>query len=837
MLPSSLFSIYQQYKEDTDSVASWLASTAKACGYPSDLLTPTGIQTKGTGRLKGKARRDAKKQNTYVPTPLHTIPKYVIAVKDFIPLAEFIFASKPLISVPPSFAETLDRVIYVRAKFGAQLIDHGMKSSTKSDATHSFFVGILEKVRDVLRPRMPAGTKSFQSFEDLGNCFSGIKVYESSPELLDVPDIERPKNAQGDDTIYEAEPQTSLEDALVAYTIMVNDLNQIRSYIEWIWSNNRDGYFDLANAAVATNTGINLARNLIDQVLPIFKDHGGACTILEKFSFICARRDGFSEDDILSWGPAGKDEDIYEVADKTYLNASLLLDGLARVLPPNHLPIYKEGMFGMYDPQSDRTSKKGQAKFKEDLIILSEFFTEAVTLARLVPNYPAEDEFIRGIRELDTTGNIPFHLVYATQILLDVHHTIRDRASNALDSLLKHTTTMDDELSSHIEFHENLKIENWPASNERALREFKQSLQWFAQDPVFLAKQRISQRAGSLAMESEKHRILAHSPILCGLVLYHFRAKMYNFDIAITNAWGSITYPAHLYNALRNEGLLNGHWTDMDAVQTLLGDSNLFVGERPENRHGYLKHFLLQMGYSASTFAVGGSGLLRRPGRHHDLASRGEPRGIKDGAPVSCMFVERYVRGSGQIDLSPEHVNQIISRSRFQEEGSEKNNTLMLTLIDDRDELRKKRQPKQRKKMTGEAQWPPGELLRSLVLALGAETLEFSFPYLLMHRWCWQFLRHVKEACDFTLKQLYTTSYIEKESELPFVVGYIFMAASDDQERKGEFLMRAAAKVLNVMIEGGAGELVLGVVRNAYGFQVEFATEDDSDNSGSADSQ
>ncbi|KAK2130550.1 hypothetical protein NOF04DRAFT_1355614 [Fusarium oxysporum II5] len=57
----------------------------------------------------------------------------------------------------------------------------------------------------------------------------------------------------------------------------------------------------------------------------------------------------------------------------------------------------------------------------------------------------------------------------------------------------------------------------------------------------------------------------------------------------------------------------------------------------------------------------------------------------------------------------------------------------MLTLIDDRDELRKKRQPKQRKKMTGEVQWPPGELLRSLVLALGVETLEFSLPYLLKH--------------------------------------------------------------------------------------------------------
>ncbi|CEI70950.1 hypothetical protein FVEN_g9682 [Fusarium venenatum] len=834
MLPSSLFSIYQQYKEDTDSVASWLASTAKARGYPSNLLTPTGIQTKGAGRLKGKARRDAKKQKASVPTPLHTIPKYVIAVKDFIPLAEFIFASKPLISVPPSFAETLDRVIHVRAKFGAQLMDNGMNPSTKSDTTHSFFVGILEKVRDVLRPRMPAGTKSSHSSEDLGNRFSGLKIYESSPELPEIPDIDRPKNAQGDDTIYEAEPQTSLEDALVTYTIMVSDLNQIRSYIGWIWSNYRDGHFDLANTAVATNTGIDLARNLIDQVLPIFEEHGGASTILERFSFICGIRDGFSENDILSWGPAGKNEDVYDVADKTYLNASLLLDGLARVLSPSYLPIYKEGMFGTYDPQSDRTSKKGQAKFKEDQIILSEFFTEAVTLACLVPNYPVEDNFIRGIRDLDATGNIPFYLVYATQILLDVHHVIRDRASSALDSLLKHTTAMDNELSSHIEFHENLKIKNWPASNERALRELKKSLQWFGQDPVFLAKQIVSQGAAGLATESGRHRILVHSPILCGLMLYHFRAKMYNLGIAIMNAWGSITYPAHLYNALQNEGLLEGRWIDMDVVQTLLGSSNLFVGEQSENRQGYLKRFLLQMGYSASTFAVAGNRLLQRPGRHHDLASRAGPRCIKDGAPVSCMFVERYVKGSGKDDLSPEHVDQIIWRSRFQEEGSETNNTLMLTPIDDREELRKKRQPRQGK-MSGEAQLPPGELLRSLVLALGAETLEFSFPYLLMHRQCWKFLRLVKDACDFTLKQLYTATYIEKESELPFVVGYIFMAASDDQQGKGKFLMQAAAKVLNGMIEGGAGELVLRVVRNTYGFQVQFASEDSSDASGSAD--
>ncbi|KAF5568682.1 hypothetical protein FNAPI_55 [Fusarium napiforme] len=140
MLPTPLQGTYQQYKADTDSVAAWLASTAKACGYPADLLTSTAVpssQPKGGGRLKGKARKDAKKQK---PAPSvapvePTRPKYIIAIKDFIPLAEYIFAStKPLISVPKSLAETIDRVIYMRSRFGAQLEEHGAEVNDKSDA-------------------------------------------------------------------------------------------------------------------------------------------------------------------------------------------------------------------------------------------------------------------------------------------------------------------------------------------------------------------------------------------------------------------------------------------------------------------------------------------------------------------------------------------------------------------------------------------------------------------------------------------------------------------------------------------------------------------------------
>lgn len=39
MLPSFLKGTYAIYKEDTDSVASWLAATARRGGYSLDLLS------------------------------------------------------------------------------------------------------------------------------------------------------------------------------------------------------------------------------------------------------------------------------------------------------------------------------------------------------------------------------------------------------------------------------------------------------------------------------------------------------------------------------------------------------------------------------------------------------------------------------------------------------------------------------------------------------------------------------------------------------------------------------------------------------------------------------
>lgn len=317
MLPGPLVGLYQQYKEDTNAVAAWLASTAKACGFSDTLLSKPGDSAEkdgaragggasasgsGSKRLKGKARKEAKKAASFGPAvskpaastqaAKKTGPKFTIAIRDFVPLAEFVAASKSTAaSIPATFISALSRVITTRSAFGDRMAEHGAERDPESDKRHGYFVGVLQKVYEALKPRMPPATQ-----EDLNNRFAGLTVYEPSEEFLNAPDIERPappEKATSGDATYEAEPMEDLEEVLFAYTLMITDLGKIRSYIEWIWKNVRDGVSDLAAAALATNTACDLARNMMEDVLPLFKRYGGAVEIARKFFMAQCLMKGF----------------------------------------------------------------------------------------------------------------------------------------------------------------------------------------------------------------------------------------------------------------------------------------------------------------------------------------------------------------------------------------------------------------------------------------------------------------------------------------------------------------------------------------------------------------
>ncbi|CAM1509648.1 Fc.00g033870.m01.CDS01 [Cosmosporella sp. VM-42] len=851
MPPAQLFGTYRQYKQDTDSVASWLASTAKACGFATNLLsTPAGTQTSKTGRLKGKQRRNARgggKKDKPKSEGKKTA-NHIIAIKDFLPLAQWIAGRRdPAVSVPDIFSTTIDRVIGLRSEFSGKLNESGAQPDAKSDEKHGYFVGVLEAVREVLRPRMTSRTAalavnaaidaSTDSAQELGSRFAALHVDEPSQGFLDAfrnAPHERPKPCDDDSVSYEAEPHTSLEDALFALTVLMDDLNRIRSRIEWIWSNHTDGIFDLAASAVATNTAISFARGLIEEVSPILdKQVGGAWRVLNKFYLLFCLSKGYEpEQAFLENSQDNFNYDLYDMANECYLVAFRFLNSFVDVLDPRELPLIKEGMFGKYDASSDRASKTGRQKHQEDQILLMEYFTELMTVIRVIHDYPVEDEFLHGMRVLEKTGTVPFSLVFAAQVFLDIHHTMRAMARQSFLAMVDETSIIKNSLELHLDFHKNLKIQNWPVSNDHQLRDLVRLMKWMGSDPVHRAKARVYTRVGMpVPSEMEVHRIMMSSPVLAGLYLFRIRTEMYDVGLAVANAWGSITYTAHLYNALLQERLVESQWSDMDIMLSNFGDSNIWTGgERPKTIADCFQKFCLQMGISASAFTKN-----RR--RNTTVASRAGPRGIKDGAPVSSMFKTQICSGAG-MDWTPELIDDIVARSAYQMEGSINDGNLTMTRIDNAQELRAKDQLRQRKSKARASgrdttlnDLLPNEIAQSLVLTLNSESLEMAFPLLLMHRWCWKLLRSIKDSCDIVLRQLYTPAYMDKESELPWVVGYILMAANGFDGVPDLRLLNLAAVPLNTMIGCGAGRIAIEIARE-IGKDIQFAEEDSEDETG-----
>jgi len=116
--------------------------------------------------------------------------------------------------------------------------------------------------------------------------------------------------------------------------------------------------------------------------------------------------------------------------------------------------------------------------------------------------------------------------------------------------------------------------------------------------------------------------------------------------------------------------------------------------------------------------------------------------------------------------------------------------------------------------------------------------IEISYDYIRLHRQCWRLLGFVREQCREDLIRIYGPSYIVKESELPFITGYVLMSGTSVQQI-GDILkarlpgvqvtskvLGDAAAVVRSMIAHGVGGLIVDqILPKALGIQIEFEIE------------
>ncbi|KAL9598134.1 MAG: hypothetical protein Q9219_004690 [cf. Caloplaca sp. 3 TL-2023] len=860
MLPDFLQSSFLRYKQDTDAVATWLAVKAKQHGYPVDQppVIDGDTPTSASKRLKGKARKTAREGKSQpgastATNPSQTVQRYTIKIRDFVALAEFIAGYKnPVIKVPLGLVRSLNRAIELRAQHNDWSRQSGSgddpEARIDANATHSYFLGVLQRVHEVLKPRMPveqpgdstSSIKDSHTFdtsdglesraaEGLTNMFGMLELEEPSQAFLNAPGL--PKQPENKTTpAYQAETDQSQEEKYLASHCLFQDIRHIRSFVRQLWVNFKELHLSLISVSVATNTAIALVRDMEEEFMQRFPGTSGYQDVLGLFYPVQCLLQGEKPDakerpdDLFNFK-------VYDLAEDCLLTTFTTMSSLQDVIRPDNVPVYKPGHFGFRDRSKDWDDMTPRGKFKEDQLTLFEAFPDLVLLGMITSRSPlAEDELLRGVRDMLPGRPIPVWLVFAGRCFLDAQHILGRAAGLGLATLTRFGESVKMSVKETLTFHKSLRIENWPKCNDFQFTELLGIIDsWIIRDVVNEKREKVKM---SVRLPSpDPFFLLKQYPLMCGLFEFAVKVRYQDLSLTFANAWGSIMYAGHLYNAVRQEDLLGRVWKDMELAIMLQSPEVFFVGNSPSKLEEYDRRFMLAIGLSATAFASNRRKNAPKP------SAKG-PRCLKNLGPVHELFAGRYCNNDRGVAFTPGSIKLIVEGKLDNDHDNTSDGGQDLAAereIPLAQVKRNARQPKtatsgsllrRRKKTSSSIQ--ALDFLEDITNALHAEGFELSMDYLLLHRTCWRMLRNVNEKCKAKLLEIFGCGYLEKESQLPFVVGYIFMAATNTSKladfllpkRKVEvtskLLSMAAEAMEEFFVQDGDDTQVQALIRNGY---------------------
>ncbi|KAB5523134.1 hypothetical protein GE09DRAFT_1154078 [Coniochaeta sp. 2T2.1] len=780
-LPPSLTTTYHQYKHDTDVVASWLAHMGERKPAPSV-------------RLKGKARKQAKAGATAAAalapdkpspststststaaTPSPTKPKYALAIRNFLPLAEFISSSEVdenKVDVPMTFTTAIERAISVRRSFVKLLEQHGINGinpDLDSNVKHSFFVGVLEKVRDVLKPLFWKPTLG--GMKDKPDTAEAVPITHEAGvptrnpfeilEVYDVPQVDlEPESDQAEKAATEAKQKVMTVDyraeetkdeegfeSFLAFCSLFRDITAIRSQL-------------------STNTSIEIARRMEEDVAHLFnKLDAGVHGLL--FTFYTAECVARGKDPLGIRPPAQYNMSTYNQVDHTMNNAATLLRGWSDS-NPGDFSTYN-GRDGWAETDFDWQYASNKDMWQQDKSSLMEKFPEFDMIGRMAfQPIPKEvggngqqliviDELTRGIHTWLASGgvaarrkNLSLWLVLATSIHWDIRRALIGKQQRQdLERPYREMMAVDRRV--------------WTVEHQKHLVQLLAEVKFWDNNPLFKALRMAG--GGS----TDENFFLKRHPWYCGLWIHDVRTRFHHLGLALERAFGGILYTGHLYNAMERQQLISQKWQDMELFYQLQGGRDkFFVGEAPTDPADFDKQLCMMMGFSASNFTKAAA---HKRNKGKMTATKAGPRSLNPQARVSSMWLLSLTAASPRLNFTPEDVQAIL-------EGGKSS----------------------RRKDTTAEQVTAAKLIRDLACALQKEVPEITADYFSFHRTCWRLLRDVRAAVyDDLLRWLGTKDFDGGEYQLPFIVGWIFRTVQGNAGPDGGSGLRGIMPTLGLL--------------------------------------
>ena len=767
MAPNIGLNKYNLYKKGTVMFTTWLVDNAQRCKADVQMGSQRGTGA-GTGQSKST---------------------YTIPMTQYIPMAlTIVNSTDPKIRISSKILTLIRHTITLR-KQAAEFFS-GLASSVRtaefeeSNAGHRHFIYVLEEVLKILDPSADA-TAEDSAVEEAGNMFNALEVEEPTSE--GTYPAAAPKKKPKDEVEYE--PEDNDFDQAFAIFAFFENISDIRQYLQEVWADYGNGKLDIMSAAITTDTGfhqIKLSCEALAQA-PAFiamrqssevrqmkwegsVDYLIACTYLAQYLGV-----GSEETD--------------EMADWTCAHAHNMVRSFAQVLDPRQVPALKPDHYGVYSPEKDRDSMTRKQQDQEDLIVTMNLLPEFVKLSRARANLPAQDELTTGLRIMMDTCDakkLPMFVGFAFQILLDIHNLLRQHVSRPFNDLQNTARNVVKTMDDYTRFSRNKHIDTWAPQNDEAFRQISDMAKdWALNDKI--AKLPLPIPKGAPKMEP--FYLLKNHPVLAGLLAFNFNLRLQEAGITLCNAWGSVLYPAHLYNACQKSAGMDAEWRDMEYIFGVHSSRRLFVGAPPSEASDYLKRFVYALGGGATTFARN-----RVAGRSLIVHSKKGPRGLKTTTPVRDIFEPRYIKGE-QAVLSK---GNLVAMSAVAVKA-ERTSPVSVDL----EQLHAR--------VASQPDLSPVQLLEVVREGIAAEELHLLFDYIGLHFRGYKLLRKLHTDLQSQLTNYFGSNYIENESELPFIVGYIFeiMFGSDRVtealrlQHGGSRLLNTAAETLKAFLEDG----------------------------------
>ena len=797
---------YQLYKEQTDKLAQWLVDNAAACGYKlpepdkqaarrSGLLNGTSPSDSApsptpSGRLKGRARKEAKLKNaTASVAPIEdptSQPTYRIKLSQFTELARKV-AEAGVIVIPENVIKLASQVVDLRRGFSRFYEKQATDSTRTADLKHAHFVSTLEEVINILRPpssvasdnaenastpinnantSKPSTDRISNGTEMLSNQFDHLELEEpiEIDDALPALSTEMPTNgaaaSQTDEKAshrveYQSANEEDDEEKYFAMYCLFTDLHGLRNFIGRTWDDYSDGRIDLMTASILTNTAFDLVRRMEIKFFAALPEFESAQKLIQFFMVFISILRGVDPrrkelpDDWFNY-------EVADVAQWLYLPTFILLDGFCDVIQPRQMPLMKPGFFGTYDPKADRKAMSLRQMLAEDKIILLEALPEFCLLGDSKVQFPGEDELTKGLREMYKTKKISLFLCFATQIYLDITHIRRDRIGSSFHDLQATGRRAKKTLNNALAQPHSVL---WPEQNDKILRNTLEFIDYWITKDAIDKMRRVLLKSMYEKGITEPYYLFSRHPLLCGLLQFSLTMMMREAGSAMAMCWGSILYVCHLYNALRQTSNLPVLWPDMETFISVNTPERLFVGGLPTTLEDCFKRYSLMMGTAPENFARDYQSRNRGRGLKH--AKKG-PRDWHMDPPIVKIFKERYLSLDGSVRWTILNIESLLKEA----------DTGMHAV--------KNRWEKSH-------QLSPLQLLTALQVALAADYAELTYDYFGMHTKCMNLLRQLRSENHDKLVQYCGPDYLEREDQISTVAGYIIMIAVRT-EKAGEAL-------------------------------------------------